>query len=240
MLHRAIGRLPAIGVRSQPLSTNKTYYYWGIASAASQGDVSGPHASSISVRAGSTQQQRTATCGTAPAGLKERSRQQQWQDRRRFSTGGRAMAPAPSPGVAGEEVDEPADGRDSVEEGSLGIEIDSSLARFPPKRPAAAGLRPETAPASTPLDLECKAYYMARNIGIKTVCTVRHVGGLGCRCSTCFSLLLGVFVRLGVRCLTSVCIQQYSPMLHAIIHSQFYACWLMPPTSRWRLLYRLT
>lgn len=41
--------------------------------------------------------------------------------------------------------------------------------------PAAAGLRPETAPASTPVDLGCKAYYMARTIDIKTVCKVRCV-----------------------------------------------------------------
>ena len=38
--------------------------------------------------------------------------------------------------------------------------------------PAAAGLRPETAAASTPVDLGCKAYYMARSIDIKTVCKV--------------------------------------------------------------------
>lgn len=36
----------------------------------------------------------------------------------------------------------------------------------------AAGLRPATAPASTPADLGCKAYYMAKTIDIKTMCTV--------------------------------------------------------------------
>lgn len=75
-------------------------------------------------------------------------------------------------------------GRDSPEGESLGIEIDSStidesVSRFPTTPPAAAGLRPETAPASTPLDLECKAYYMARNIGIETVCTVSFVFAFG-------------------------------------------------------------
>lgn len=54
---------------------------------------------------------------------------------------------------------------------SRGIEIDDTDDDVP----AAAGLRPETAPASTPLDLGCKAYYMARNIGIRAVCTVRAV-----------------------------------------------------------------
>lgn len=180
MLPRAIGRLPAVGIRSRPLSTHKTYYYWGSASAASQGDTSVPHTSNINVRAGS-QPQRTASCGTFPAGFRD-GRRQQWQDRRRFSTGGRAVAPVPSPEVAGEEMDQQADGRDGPGE-SLGIEIDESLSSFPPTPPA-AGLRPETAPASTPLDLECKAYYMARNIGIKTVCTVRYVWFL---CRVCFS-----------------------------------------------------
>lgn len=42
--------------------------------------------------------------------------------------------------------------------------------------PAAAGLRPETAAASTPVDLGCKAYYMARNIDIKTVCKRLYAG----------------------------------------------------------------
>lgn len=176
MLPRAIGRLPAVGIRSRPLSTHKTYYYWGSAFAASQGDTSVPHTSSTNVHPVS-QQQRTTSCGTAPASGFEEERRHRWQDRRQFSTGRRAVATAaPSPEAAEGETDQQADGRDSPED-YLGIEIDSnstsddeSLARIP------SGLRPETAPASTPLDLGCKAYYMARNIGIKTVCTVRHDG----------------------------------------------------------------
>lgn len=34
------------------------------------------------------------------------------------------------------------------------------------------GMRPATAPASTPLDLGCKAYYMARTINLKTLRSV--------------------------------------------------------------------
>lgn len=188
MLPRAIGRLPAAGIRSRPLSTHKTYYYWGSASAASQSDISVPRTSNINVHVGS-RQQRTASCGTAPAAGFKEGRRRQWQDRRQFSTGRRALAPVPSPEIAEEELDQQAAGRGR--EDSLGIEIESSsdgesLARFPPTPPAAAGLRPETAPASTPLDLGCKAYYMARNIGIKTVCTVRHVWF---QCSIPYSLM---------------------------------------------------
>lgn len=58
------------------------------------------------------------------------------------------------------------------EEDSSGLdESDHKLEIVAP--PAAAGLRPETAAASTPVDLGCKAYYMAKNIDIKTVCKVR-------------------------------------------------------------------
>lgn len=49
-------------------------------------------------------------------------------------------------------------------------DVNVDLEDFPP---AAAGLRPETAPASTPHNLGCKAYYMAKAIDIKTVCMVR-------------------------------------------------------------------
>eukprot|EP00903_Cladosiphon_okamuranus_P010992 g10381.t1 len=140
------------------------------------GDIWGARARSISVRAASTQQQRTASCGTAPSDLRGRRRQQQWQDRRPFSTSGRAIAPAPSPEVAGKEMDQLAGGRDIDENDGGTSDVDSTVAPFPPTPPAAAGLRPETAPASTPLDLECKAYYMARNIAIKTVCTRLYAG----------------------------------------------------------------
>ena len=201
MLPRAIGRLPTVGIRSRPLSTHKTYYYWGSTSAASQGDISVPHTCSTNVHACS-KQQPTASCRTAPAGFKE-ERRHQWRERRQFSTGRRAVATAaPSPEVAGEEMDKQADGRDNPEE-ALGIEIDSggtiddnddeSLARVS-HTPPAAGLRPETAPASTPLDLGCKAYYMARNIGIKTVCTVRHAG-FRTPCLTLLSCRLSVIVN---------------------------------------------
>lgn len=76
---------------------------------------------------------------------------------------------------AEEEEEEHGGGRDSsLPTSSLGIEIgnDDSSSSASPTPPEAAGLRPETAPASTPLDLGCKAYYMATNIGIKAVCTV--------------------------------------------------------------------
>lgn len=218
MLPRAIGRLPTVGIRSRPLSTHKTYYYWGSTSAASQGDISVPHTCSTNVHACS-KQQPTASCRTAPAGFKE-ERRHQWRERRQFSTGRRAVATAaPSPEVAGEEMDQQAGGRDNPEE-ALGIEIDSgstidddddeSLARVS-HTPPAAGLRPETAPASTPLDLGCKAYYMARNIGIKTVCTVRHAG-FRTPCLTLLSCRLSVsqrrtrhFVSCRVVCFSAVC-----------------------------------
>ena len=168
MLPRAIGR--RVGIRSRPLSTNKNCAYRGNDAAVCQSIASLPYTTNST---GCRQQRHTAgeekaaPVAVAPAGRR-------WQHQRHFSVGTRAVATA-APSSEFE--------RDEAEQQDkpfkpFGTEIERSGSgeedRFPPSPPA-EGLRPETAPASTPLDLGCKAYYMARNIGIKAICTVRSL-----------------------------------------------------------------
>ena len=67
-----------------------------------------------------------------------------------------------SSGAASPIVNHPRSGKDAS--GDMSADGPSS---------SPVGLRPEIAPASTPIDLGCKAYYMARTINIQTVRSVR-------------------------------------------------------------------
>ncbi|CBJ33046.1 conserved unknown protein [Ectocarpus siliculosus] len=181
MFPRAISRrLPAVGVR--PLSTRKAHDCWGSAWPSRQSStitsVSDGTRSSSSIRP-----QHGSGRGPETASAAALSPVRRWRQGRQFSRGGRAGAPVTSSELAqadGEEEEEHGGGRDSsLSVSSLGIEIgndDGSSSCASPTPPEAAGLRPETAPASTPLDLGCKAYYMATNIGIKAVCTRLYAG----------------------------------------------------------------
>lgn len=146
------------------------------------GNNSGSSSSSCSTRHSFRQPHTTADCcgGTAAIGQRQR-----WQHRREFSAAGRrVVAPAAPSSEFAQLEEEEEEGRQGVggrEKSAVvgdlsslgGTEIDADDAGD--DTPAAAGLRLKTAPASTPLDLGCKAYYMARNIGIRAVCTVRAV-----------------------------------------------------------------
>ncbi|CAM9297692.1 unnamed protein product, partial [Ectocarpus fasciculatus] len=187
MFPRAISRrLPAVGVR--PLSTRKAYDCWGGTSTSRQSSTKtsvsdgtgSSSSSSIPPQHGSGRGPATASAAAALSPVRR------WRQGRQFSRGRRAGAPLTSSELAQaeegeEEEEEHGGGRDcSLSVSSLGIEIgnndDSSSSSASPTPPEAAGLRPETAPASTPLDLGCKAYYMATNIGIKAVCTRLYAG----------------------------------------------------------------
>lgn len=179
MLPRAIARLPGSAVRSRPLSTHKDFCSWGRAASA---PLSPPqkHADGCSSRqqplhtSSSTAVRRAdGTFAPQPAAIPtpltytaggKRSRSHA-SAQHRLSTG-------PAPFLAQE-------GEDEVDCSGLD-ESGHKLEIVAP--PAAAGLRPETAAASTPVDLGCKAYYMARNIDIKTVCKVR-CGAVLCQVS---------------------------------------------------------
>lgn len=159
MFPRAIAKLPG-SVRSRPLSTHKTFYYWGAAPGQCRTQDSrrcystrqGPSAgvvpplpgSNITTTASTSLHPSLATA-VLSAGEKDVERQETPVWRRFASTAATALVEDP--------VREDED------------------ARYPP----AVGLRPETAPASTPMDLGCKAYYMARTIDIRTVRSVRMV-----------------------------------------------------------------
>lgn len=180
MFPRAISRrLPAVGVR--PLSTRKAHDCWGSTSPSRQSStktsVSDGTGSNSSIRPqhGSGRVPETASAAAL-------SPVRRWRQGRQFSRGGRAGAPVTSSELAqaeGEEEDHGGGRESSLSVSSLGIEIgyDDGSSSASPTPPEAAGLRPETAPASTPLDLGCKAYYMATNIGIKAVCTVWFIHG---------------------------------------------------------------
>lgn len=157
MLPRAISRLPSGIIRSRPFSTHRTF--WPSATPA----VLPPprrRESDCSVRqglqTGSTSRPDRApvprpntSARTPPFAIPGGERRRGHTLRRRFSA---EVAPAPG------EENGPPDDSDGDSSGPL----------------PAAGLRPATATASTPTDLGCKAYYMARTIDIKTVCKVRY------------------------------------------------------------------
>lgn len=160
MLPRAIARLPGGGVRSRSLSTQTKHYYWG-----SSGRPAPPppqrrengcsatrhahedHDTSRANRHILVSQPNSLTAPLATVDSCGGSRER--LGRRRLSSEAATVVVDPAP-----EDDGPGDTDDQ-------------------QSPPAAGLRPETAPASTPAELGCKAYYMARTIDIKTVCTVR-------------------------------------------------------------------
>ncbi|CAN0419578.1 unnamed protein product, partial [Ectocarpus sp. 12 AP-2014] len=180
MFPRAISRrLPAVGFR--PLSTRKAHDCWGSASPSRQSStitsVSDGTGSSSSIRPQHCSGRRPETASAAALSPVRR-----WRHGRQFSWGRRAGAPVTSSEIAQaeeEEEEEHGGGRvSSLSVSSLGIEVgsDDGSVSASPTPPEAAGLRPETAPASTPLDMGCKAYYMATNIGIKAVCTRLYAG----------------------------------------------------------------
>ncbi|CAM9176625.1 unnamed protein product, partial [Scytosiphon promiscuus] len=196
MLPRAVGgKLPAIGLHTRPLSTHKTWLCRRAALAAVEGNTSTPTANgnrNIKVHA-ARRQPHPHTSRYGPGAGAARPRRHRWRHpRQQFSSGRGALAPSASPEVAREDGEEEEEEREGEVNGRGRGHSDSSPLRvgaseddsidletvgdLDPTPPAAVGLRPETGPASTPLDLGCKAYYMARNIGIKTVCTRLYAG----------------------------------------------------------------
>ena len=181
MLPRAIARLPGSGVRSLPLSTHKEFCSWGrvvsppLSFPRKHADGcpsrQQPHHRSNSSNS-NTVRRADGTFASHPAASPTPLTYTTGGKRSRSNAAAQhplSTGPAPILAQEGEE-----------EEDSSGFDESShNLETAAP--PAAAGLRPETAPASTPVDLGCKAYYMARTIDIKTVCKVRcayHVSGI--------------------------------------------------------------